>query len=248
MNDRRRISYKIYYRLLVAELIKLNYYNERVHQLIKLPKIENELFKLRCFVKNGDVCIDVGANVGMYSIMLSRICGKNGTVLSFEPTPEVFHYLSKIIRNGINKLSNVKLYQMALGNHTGNVSLIFQNEKNGEISDTLTRIGEDQGAVRMTTLDAVVKKLELREVNFIKIDVEGYELKVLKGSVELLQKYHPILLMEIDNMWLARYGSSYEEILSFLSSLGYKQVILEECSFRIASRKYMGNVYFKWFE
>ena len=106
-------------------------------------------------------------------------------------------------------------------------------------------MGEDQGGVRMTTLDAVVKEVGLRKVNFIKIDVEGYEMNVLKGSVEILQKYHPILLMEIDNIWLARYGSSYDEILSFLSPLGYKQVILEECSFRIASSKYMGNVYFK---
>ncbi len=130
MNERHRFSYKIYYRLLVAELIRLNLYNERVHKLIRLPKIENDLFKLRCFVRNSDISIDVGANVGMYLIMLSRLCGEDGKVLSFEPTPEVFYYLSRMTLNGIRKRCNVQLYQMALGDRPGNHSLIFQYEKN----------------------------------------------------------------------------------------------------------------------
>lgn len=247
MRDINRISYEIYYRLLVALLTKFNLHNQKVHKLVRLPKIEDDLFQLRCFIEKGYICIDVGANVGMYTVMLSKLCRKNGAVLSFEPDPHVFHYLSKIVRNGTKGLSNVQLFQMAVGNHVDNVSLIYTYEKSGRISDPLRRIGEGYGDVKMTSLDAIVKDLALPRVDFIKIDVENYELNVLKGSLDILKQYHPIILIEVDNTWLARYNCSYEDILSFLGSLGYEQVVLDQCSFRIISKE-LGNVYFKWFE
>lgn len=243
MNDIYTISHKIYYRILVTKLIKFNIYNGKVFKLIKLPKIEDDLFKLSCFIKRGDVCIDVGANVGMYSTMCSKLCGTDGKVLAFEPIPEVFNHL----RNNLNKMPNVQVYQMAVGENPDNVSLAY-SFINGKVCDPLTRIATNKGDISMKPLDLVVQNAGLSRVDFLKIDVEGYELNVLKDSTEVIQKYHPIILMEIDDTWLERYNSSSEQIMSFLGSVGYKHVILQDCSFKITQEKVIGNTYFKWFK
>lgn len=211
-----------------------------------MPKIEHDLFHLNSIIKKGQITIDVGANVGMYSVMLSRLVGKNGLVLSFEPMSETFHFLNRTINGKLRKLPNVKIFQKALGNKVGKVSLAYTLGNDDRISDPLTRIKDINGNVDITTLDSFVSDLALSDIDFIKVDIEGYEMEFFKGSKEVLTKYHPLILTEIDQKWLMRYNSSVNDIYDFLESLGYKAFRLVNSTLSQVTERSEGNIYFRW--
>lgn len=244
-ND-RGLSRKVKYRIFIALALKFNLYNKLTFKLIKLPKIEDDIFKIGMFIKKGATCIDIGANVGMYSVICSKYAGQNGKVLAFEPSTQTYRALYNVINGKIMSLSNVQLFNMALGDKDANVDLIFSYENNGRIMDPLTRIGNSQGNIKMTTLDRIITSLNIERVDFIKIDVEGFEFNVLKGAVNVISKFHPLILMEVDNQWLERYSSSSKNICNFLEQFAYKPFVLKDNRFKIIEDNVQGNIYFRW--
>lgn len=140
MRDTFQLTRKVNLRFFVTWLLKSNLYNNAFFPLVEFPKIEVDLFKLQYFVKEGDIIIDVGVNIGMFLTILSKLVKTNGRVLSFEPSSNIFYYLNKIVNGKIKKLSNVHLFQEALENQSNNASLIFTKEKYWIMIDHLTRI------------------------------------------------------------------------------------------------------------
>lgn len=140
--------------------------------------------------------IDVGANIGLTSIALSQVCTK-GKVIAIEPVPQTFGFLESNIEAA--NASNVSLVNIALGAASGSVDM-FVNDNNLAASFvTHTNVGE-QCAIRLATLDQVVCERSLPSVDFIKIDVEGFELEVLRGASDTLSRFRPIVLLEM-NHW-----------------------------------------------
>jgi hypothetical protein len=99
----------------------------------------------------------------------------------------------------------------------------------------------------MITIDLMVKGFELPIVNFIKVDLEGYEFDVLKGATNVISTYHPSILMEIDHKWLARYNSTSDNIRIFMDTFGCKLFIAKDSVFvQHCEVKLVVNVYFMW--
>lgn len=153
---------------------------------------------IRPFLKVGDCCVDVGANLGYYTIIMAKWVGSRGFVIAFEPFPANFEILKKNVH--LNGLQNVVLEPKALSNRNGSLRLIhsISDEFSATPSVTGYAVDGEQDSVQVPTcrLDDYVAGLG-RVPSFIKIDVEGAELSVLEGASNTLFSIRPVLLVEI---------------------------------------------------
>ena len=159
-------------------------------------------------LKKGQVFYDIGANVGYFSLLASKLVGGRGTVYAFEPSPENIKYLEKNIK--INKISNVVVIPKAIMDVSGKIDL-YNNVVPGHTSTIGT--GEKL-SVEAVALD----DLKLRKPDFIKIDVEGAEMNVLKGMKKLL---------ETDKELTIIVESFNQDAIEFLVDRGFKVITTE---------------------
>ncbi len=173
----------------------------------------------RC-VKTGDVALDVGANFGWYTTLLSRLVGPNGTVHAFEAMPTTADVLKR--NCGLNDCSNVVINQCALGDRRGSATIY---DEPGRASGDASLFGAPGGHGRshtcqMETLDEYFSARGLDRCDFIKCDVEGAELLFVRGARNVLKQHRPVILMEINPTLLARAGASAVELLEELRREG----------------------------
>lgn len=160
----------------------------------------------------GDVVIDAGAHYGFYTLHASRIVGNEGTVLAFEPHPH--NYRRLLVNLHLNKIKNVKTFNIALGNFDGQTKLYI----GGSSTHSTFFRAKKHLNVKIGKIDTIVDKLGLEKVDLIKIDTEGDELAVLKGAIKTIKKYKPKITIaayhfpnEISKIreWLKVNNSSY---------------------------------------
>lgn len=164
--------------------------------------------------KVGNIVIDIGAYVGMYSVKASRFVGATGLVVAVEPLPSNLVYLKR----NLTDYPNTKVVEVALSNYTGTSKLYARP---GTEASSLVYKQKNFIDVRVTTLDELVKQLKLPRVDYIKMDAEGSELNILGGAIKVLHKDYPVLS-------LACYhpdptGNPYVgKVITYLESVGYK--------------------------
>jgi FkbM family methyltransferase len=144
-------------------------------------------------LKRGDVFIDVGAHIGRYTLLLAKIVGKYGKVISIEPDPDNFRALIRGIE--LNGLDNVIPINAALWSEE-----TFMPLYRGDVSEHRSLVGwrsNEYILVKATTLDKVLDELEIEKVDWVKIDVVGSELEVLNGMSATLVKYQPKIIAEV---------------------------------------------------
>lgn len=176
---------------------------------------EAELQTKRWFVQNATsdwVFADIGANVGMYTLLLSRLA-PNGHVHAFEPTETV-----EMLRANVkaSEAGNVSVHNIALG------------AVEGEQEESIYRIwGEapETKRYRFNTLDGFVRDAGVTRLDCVKIDVDGFDLEVLKGSVETLARFNPWIVIELNHA-LATRGQSAGEALLWLVGQGYDEAFV----------------------
>ena len=159
-----------------------------------------ERFLLRLLLKPGMSVVDVGANLGYYLLFFESVIGVAGHVCLIEPSPENLSHLEKNIE--ANHFGNVALHPIAVGQKEGVIGL-----RSG-INSGVTGIEQGAYKVPIKPLDAVVD----RKVDFIKIDVEGFELDVLRGAASVLHRDRPILFLEVHPHILPRFGATVDDI------------------------------------
>ena len=152
---------------------------------------------LQSILSKGSVFIDVGAHVGGFTVRASKIVGETGLVIAFEPDFRNYYFLiTNII---LNKCKNVIALPLAIYSITGGILSYNIAMYSGHSS--ITDLHEDEilfkTYVYTVTIDDMVKILNLRRIDAIKVDVEGAEIEVLKGAKESLARYKPILLIEV---------------------------------------------------
>ncbi len=187
------------------------------------------MFFLHTMVGPGQIAIDVGANVGIYTGWLSRLVGPSGRVLALEPYPPIFERLVKNVRR--MRATNVITLNEAVGADTGWTSLELPMSRRGEVNDPYIHVQTGSGLggqVRLTTIDEIVHREGFQQVNLIKVDVEGYERYAIEGSRETIQNFRPLILIEIYDRWARRYGSSFHEVDELLAGLGYSGYLLHD--------------------
>lgn len=191
-----------------------------------------ELYLLMQLLEPGHTVVDGGANVGLYSIMMSTAVGQGGSVHAFEPVPATHAMLGDNI--GRNRLANVTVSNAALSDQPGVVSLGLAADKVG--NDGAFGVGHQApvSAVDVTTitLDEYAVGHHLSRIDFVKLDVEGSELRALRGMGEILQRDEPMLLVEICQSTARRAGFEVNDILDLLGPLGYRAFVIQESSER----------------
>ncbi|HBO9849838.1 FkbM family methyltransferase [Pseudomonas aeruginosa] len=140
--------------------------------------------------------MDIGANIGLTSLALSSIC-HSGAVIAIEPVPHTFELLSKNLATA--GIRNVSTINVAVGAGEGSVSM-FVDERNLATSFVVDIDSDSSQEIPLTSLDSLVSLSGVERLDFIKIDVEGCELEVLKGAESTLNRFKPVVMLEM-NHW-----------------------------------------------
>jgi FkbM family methyltransferase len=147
--------------------------------------------ELRSLLRPGAVFFDVGAHVGFYTLMASRVVGHGGLVVAFEPNPRNLAFLHRHV--GMNAIRNVRVIDAAASSTLGRLRFSCTDTESsmGHVSDVGTI------EVAATTLDHAVFATGVRAPDVIKIDVEGHEAPVLEGATRILDRFGPAVLLEV---------------------------------------------------
>lgn len=175
----------------------------------KNERIKEENF-ICSFLKKGDNVFDVGANIGTVSLACAKIVGITGEVKSFEPSSKIFQYLKNNIE--INNYSQIiQAHNFGLGSKN-------KNYKFTEYSDDTSNTPSDNGksVITIKKLDDITKE----KINFLKIDVEGFEYEVLKGAKNSLKEIEFVYL-ECNRDLLNKHNSSEKMVCDFLKKLNF---------------------------
>jgi len=218
-------------------------------RLIKLGFFKTkypELFFLKVLIKPGFVCIDIGANVGYYSVFLSKFVAESGHVYSVEPVPlfaEVFVKNTKKFA-----LENISLYQTALGAEQKRITM-GTPQIEGVFRHGLTKVidSDEQNYMKTYEVEMLVPNQLfsfLDKLDFVKCDVEGYEVNLFPHFLEVIQKFKPIIQIEISG------EENRRDISSMLEPIGYKPYKLSNSLLEVLSPEEMltysgGDFYFK---
>jgi FkbM family methyltransferase len=173
----------------------------------------------RC-VSTGDTALDIGANAGYYTLPLARLVGPIGRVVAFEPTQWAYEKLR--VNVGLNDFANIRTEKLALSDSAGKRE-VTSSEMAFRASWPLTGGPQSRPAelVEFVTLDDYVAAENLDSVDFVKIDVDGFELRVLRGAADTLRRFRPQLLVEIGKATEAEIGDDPLELVRLLGELGY---------------------------
>ena len=154
------------------------------------------------YLRNGDIVIDAGANIGVITLESSIIVGNSGKVYSIEPHPKTFRFLKGNIQ--LNKFDNIEIFNVVLGNVD---KIVLFSDK---ISDDQNSVSNDENGIKlpMKSLDNLIHS---NQINLLKIDVEGYEKFVLLGCIQLL-KLTDCVCFEVVEKSMQNQGYSIEDI------------------------------------
>jgi len=172
-------------------------------------------------VKPGDKVFDIGANIGYFTMLASKLVGNAGKVVSFEPIPEFLEML-KFSAN-VNNFLNIFPIEIALSDKPGEGIIYMDVENYGLASVSLYNVLKPKQKIlkiKFTTLDLFVSENKIFP-NFIKIDVQGFEFKVLKGAVEVLKSPKLKLYFEFWPRGIKNVGDEPEEIFNLLSEFEF---------------------------
>jgi len=173
---------------------------------------------LKKIIHHGDTVIDIGANIGIFTLFFRKLVGDEGMIYSFEPNPTAFSILNKNINE--NNLTNVKIENKAVADKNGKVSFTISS------SITASRITEnhkDGISVDCVSLDEYFTENKMKKINFIKIDTEGYDLIVLKGMTKIMQLHSELKIMvEYNTGLLQKAGVQPKDLLKFLHQQNFK--------------------------
>lgn len=177
---------------------------------------------LYSIIRPGWCMADVGANIGEVTLNLARLTGTTGRVHSFEPDEVAFARLNRNVElNG--RPANIFINRLGLGDRSEELILQQEVDFNRGGSRIHRHLREGQ-RIRIGTLDAYAGEKQVERFDLVKIDVEGYELRVLRGAEHLIHRCKPVLFVELDDQNLRSQGNSAVELVSFLESMGYMHI------------------------
>ena len=193
----QQVASIIYFLLYSSRLIQLNLVDTIYIKLYLLYKSKIESFDLeflKNYLKGTITVIDVGSNVGYFTISIAKYLDNTSKILSIEPSEQNIARMKKVLQHGaiVQKIEIVNA-GASDSNNVGYLKIDQKNPSNNQISS----IKEGCLEIKLRTLDSICSGIE--DIALVKIDVQGYELKVLNGATKLIAEHLPILLIEIDN-------------------------------------------------
>lgn len=180
--------------------------------------------RLLDLIRPDDRIVDIGANIGLKALPLAK-AASNGCVVAFEPHPGIFGRLNDHVST--NGLTNIRLYNIGIGNASTTEALYEVDDHNPGMNRILRRTsgsGMRYTEVKIARLGPILSEAGIDHVDVIKIDVEGYEMEVLKGSTEVIERDLPTLFIELDDANLKEHGSHAGELIAMLNAWNYRIV------------------------
>ena len=186
-------------------------------------------FLLRKFIYNDSIILDIGGHSGQYAKLFARLAPQ-GKVYSFEPGSYPRSILELSVR--FNRLHNVVVIGKGVGAEAGMLNLVTPLKDNGVFRFGLGHIGTKEHCssteteeVPVTSIDLFAVDFGLKNLDFIKIDVEGWEAQILKGGSKTIRRYCPTMLVELVASQLSRTGDDLEAVWAMLLSWGYNPYV-----------------------
>jgi FkbM family methyltransferase len=182
-------------------------------------------------LKKGMVVFDIGANIGEVSLFCAHLLGEDAKVYAFEPMKETYEVLKYNI--DLNKYGKrITPFNIALSDQNGEADLFAATEVDelGSFEDglhTLYATNDRSVLLHKIAMEKMDDKKELPSPDFIKLDVEGAELHVLRGAADTLKKHHPKILLEFNAETFEAAGYTQNDMLDFLKPFGYKFYTVE---------------------
>jgi len=160
----------------------------------------------------GGVALDIGANKGIVTYFLGKQAGPTGRVIAFEPQPELGRQISRVAKSF--GLENVEIHSIGLSDADGEATLF-----RGNVGSTANLVAgaewqKEEVRVPIKSLDSFFETNGIDQLDFVKCDVDGYEVPVLKGAEKVFKKYHPKVLIEIQD-------TDVPEVAAILKGYGY---------------------------
>jgi FkbM family methyltransferase len=188
---------------------------------------KTELLYFLSSLRKGMTVLDIGANIGYYSLLAAARIAKNGKVHSFEPVRETYSRLQQNIT--LNEFKNMEAHRYIIHDHIGEMD-IFVADKSNTGSSSLSRSMENFSntvqKVQTITIDSYIKSKQISSVDIVKIDVEGSELFVLKGMKNLLKRDNMKIFLEINRHNLAKQNTKPQDIAHFLQQVAYHPYLI----------------------
>lgn len=196
------------------------------HKILFAGEYEHETnYVLRKYVKLGDHVIEAGANAGTETLLLSRLVGDQGKVWAFEPVP---HLHKKLQFNcELNKITNVEFELYAIGDSDDQIDFYiadpsFVNQGMGTRYKIHQKVN-NRITVEQVCLDTFVNKSKIDNLNFIKMDIQGAEIDLLRGGEFAIRKHNPLIFLEAGEGW-----SDLGELYDWLITNGHEIYLLKD--------------------
>lgn len=240
------------WRLLFDYYVKVNFFRSAIKKLIELGvdlwarvvgfrfpgkypwdwklemltyRFEPDTVKLaRAIIKPGMVVVDIGAHIGYFTRIFSRLTGDKGKVVAFEPTSENFSLLEKNLQGKTNAV----LVNKAVSDKEGEITFYKTKGRSGCHSIIKQEEKSEALSVPTVSLENYLLKAGINHVDFIKMDIEGGESVVLEGSVNFLKKTKDLtIVMEFNHIFFERQNKDPKQFFSFVENLGFSIFYLE---------------------
>lgn len=197
--------------------------------LVKFKKsFEYDTLEMYANLLNPDsIVLDIGANIGLFSILGSKYVTGNGVIYAIEPTTKTFEFLKKNLQ--INNIKNVEPFRKAFSNDKSFVSMVSpESALKGNFGDSFNQIKSVTGSefqldiIETSLLDDFIKEQNITKIDLIKIDIEGAELLCFQGGINLLNSDNkPIIILECFEAHCKSFGHKVVDVLSLLDKSGY---------------------------
>jgi FkbM family methyltransferase len=183
-------------------------------------------------IERGDIVMDIGANVGAHTVAFSHLAGLEGSVLAYEPVPSNFERLRETVYRR-TRYPNTAIFESAVGNPTaaGEQAMVrvpgddFTQASLASHSDgswkSASSLREFQ--VTLTSIDAEASRMGLAALDFVKVDVEGGELRVLEGGASTLSRFRPMIYCEVFARWTESFDYTPGRLFEYVASAGYSE-------------------------
>jgi FkbM family methyltransferase len=184
---------------------------------------------LKLIVRPGDVCIDIGANVGAYTLVMAFAAGPEGKVIAVEPNPHVADEMRANL--ALNRLGNVRVVEAALTEEDGETDLFgFDADANNQMVSSLHsyEYAQKKIPVRTITGPTLLKELEITRCNVMKIDCIGAELIAIGQLRRLIEEQCPYMIVDYRVKSWTAFGNTLQDGLDLLQSLGYRIYIADD--------------------
>jgi len=221
----RNVNFSIKHHWVSNKKIFLNIYQHKGYWWYGKKRENNDISMFYKIIKKNDIVYDIGAHIGYMSIIFSDIVGMGGKVFSFEPSPYSFNYLKKnlddfhnckIIKKGVsNKSTHKEFFTEDLTGQNSSFEKDFQGLRNNYLNSGVKKINTNTIIVQTSTIDLFSHDNELIP-KFIKIDVEGHELKILEGAVNTIRNSLPNFMIELNKL------EDKENLINYFFKYDYK--------------------------